>query len=133
MNISRIGIVGAGQMGNGIAQVAAQFGFDVVMVDVSAAGLQKGIATITASCDRLIKKAAMTEDQKQTLLAKIKTAENLSALKDCDLVVEAATENVDLKLKIFKELDAVVKKRSDSLLQHLFDLDHKDCFGNESS
>lgn len=112
MNISRIGIVGAGQMGNGIAQVAAQFGFDVVMVDVSAAGLQKGIATITASCDRLIKKAAMTEDQKQTLLAKIKTAENLSALKDCDLVVEAATENVDLKLKIFKELDAVVKKEA---------------------
>ncbi len=112
MNISRIGIVGAGQMGNGIAQVAAQFGFDVVMVDVSAAGLQKGIATITASCDRLIKKSAMTEDQKQALLAKIKTAENLSALKDCDLVVEAATENVDLKLKIFKELDAVVKKEA---------------------
>lgn len=109
MSINRIGIVGAGQMGNGIAQVAAQFGLDVVMVDVSAAGLQKGIATITASCDRLIKKAAMTEEQKQTLLSKIKTAENMSALKDCDLVVEAATENVELKLKIFKELDSVVK------------------------
>lgn len=105
----QIGVVGAGQMGNGIAQVAAGFGFQVVMVDVQASSLQKGIATITSSCDRLIKKGTMTEDQKKTLLGNIKTAENVQALKDCDFVVEAATENVDLKLKIFKELDQVVK------------------------
>jgi 3-hydroxybutyryl-CoA dehydrogenase len=107
--MKKLGIVGAGQMGNGIAQVAASFGFDVVMVDVSAASLQKGMATISSSCDRLIKKSVITEEQKKTLLAKIQTAENMSALKDCDLVVEAATENVDLKLKIFKELDSVVQ------------------------
>lgn len=109
MAISRLGIIGAGQMGNGIAQVAAGIGLEVVMVDVSASSLQKGMATIASSCDRLIKKATMTEDQKKSLLEKIKTAENMSALKDCDLVVEAATENIDLKLKIFKELDEVAK------------------------
>jgi len=107
--MKKIGIVGSGQMGNGIAQVAASFGFDVVMVDVSAASLQKGLATISSSCDRLIKKTTMTEEQKKSLLAKIQTAENISALKDCDLVVEAATENIDLKLKIFKDLDAAVQ------------------------
>lgn len=104
-----IGIVGAGQMGNGIAQVAAQFGFDVIMMDVSAASLQKGLATITSSCDRMIKKGSMTEDQKKNLLAKIKTGENIHALKDCDIVIEAATENIDLKLKIFRDLDETVK------------------------
>lgn len=104
-----VGIVGAGQMGNGIAQVAAQFGFDVVLMDVSAVGLQKGIATITSSCDRMIKKGTMTEEQKKTLLSKIKTGENIQALKDCDIVIEAATENIDLKLKIFRDLDETVK------------------------
>lgn len=105
----KLGVVGAGQMGNGITQVAAAFGLEVVMFDVSAQALEKGMATISSSCDRLIKKATMTEDQKKTLLSKIKTAENMQALKDCDFVVEAATENIDLKLKIFKELDAIVK------------------------
>jgi 3-hydroxybutyryl-CoA dehydrogenase len=105
----KIGVVGAGQMGNGITQVAAQFGLDVVIFDVSTQSLEKGISTITASCDRLIKKASLTEEQKKTLLGKIKTAENMQALKDCDVVIEAATENVELKLKIFKELDQIVK------------------------
>ncbi len=104
-----IGVVGAGQMGNGIAQVGAASGFAVVMFDISAAALQKGVATITNSCDRMIKKATMTEEQKKTLLSRIQTSESLSGLKDCDLVVEAATENIDLKLKIFKELDSIVK------------------------
>jgi len=104
-----IGVVGAGQMGNGIAQVAAQFGFDVMMSDISAAALQKGMSTISGSCDRLVKKGAMTEDQKKSLLSKIKTAEGLSGLKDCDIVIEAATENVELKLKIFRDLDQIVK------------------------
>lgn len=108
--IYRIGVVGAGQMGNGIAQVAAQFGFSVVMTDVSQASLDKGMATISGSCDRMIKKGSMNEDQKQALLGRIKTATALKDLSDCDLVVEAATENIDLKLKIFKELDQVVKQ-----------------------
>jgi 3-hydroxybutyryl-CoA dehydrogenase len=107
--IRSVGVVGAGQMGNGIAQVAAQFGYQVVMVDVSSAALEKGMAAIAGSCDRLIKKTTMTEAQKSELLGHIKTAPETSALKDCDVIVEAATENIDLKLKIFKELDTVAK------------------------
>ncbi|WP_374035716.1 3-hydroxybutyryl-CoA dehydrogenase [Bdellovibrio bacteriovorus] len=109
MNIKTIGVVGAGQMGNGIAQVAANFGFNVIMMDVSGAALEKGIATIAGSCDRIIKKGAMTEADKATLLGRIKTAQETAGLKDCDIVIEAATENIDLKLKIFKDLDATVK------------------------
>lgn len=109
MNIKSVGVVGAGQMGNGIAQVAAQFGYNVIMLDVSGAALEKGIATIAGSCDRLIKKNVMTEADKATLLGRIKTAQETAALKDCDIVIEAATENIDLKLKIFKDLDAAVK------------------------
>jgi 3-hydroxybutyryl-CoA dehydrogenase len=108
-DIRSLGVVGAGQMGNGIAQVAAQFSYQVVMVDVSGAALEKGVATIAGSCDRLIKKGTMTEGQKAELLGRIKTSTELSALKDCDVIVEAATENIDLKLKIFKDLDAIAK------------------------
>ncbi len=106
---TKIGVIGAGQMGNGITQVCAHFGYQVVMMDVSGSALEKGMATISGSCDRLIKKATMTDADKAALLGRIKTAQEMSALADCDIVIEAATENVDLKLKIFKELDAVVK------------------------
>ena len=104
-----VGVVGAGQMGNGIAQVAAQFGFQVLLTDISEAALQKGLATITGSCDRLVKKGSMNEDQKHSLLGRIKTAVGMGALKDADLIIEAATENIDLKLKIFRELDQIAK------------------------
>jgi len=103
----KLGVVGAGQMGNGIAQVGAMKGMTVVMMDVAKAALDKGLATINSSCDRLIKKEKMTEAQKKEALARIATATDVAALKDCDFVVEAATENIDLKLKIFAELDKV--------------------------
>lgn len=109
MEIKSVGVVGAGQMGNGIAQVAATFGFDVVMMDVNQAALDKGLSTIAGSLDRLIKKATLTEAQKTQILSKIKGTLSTQDLKDCDIVIEAATENIDLKLKIFKDLDAVVK------------------------
>lgn len=108
--IKKIGVIGAGQMGNGIAQVAAAQGFEVVMFDIAPASLDKGLGTISGSCDRLIKKGTMTEDQKKTLLSKIKATTNMKDMADCDFVVEAATENVELKLKIFRELDEIVKK-----------------------
>lgn len=110
MKLQSVGVVGAGQMGNGIAQVAASVGLSVRMMDVSAASLEKGLQTIAASCDRLIKKEKMTEQAKRELLARIETSTEMKSLADCDLVVEAATENVALKLKIFSELDSVVKK-----------------------
>lgn len=107
-----LGVVGAGQMGNGISQVGAQYGFDIVMSDISASALERGMKAISGSCDRLVKKGSMTEDQKKVLLGKIKTAEGLQSLKDCDVVIEAATENVDLKLKIFRDLDQIVQPKA---------------------
>lgn len=107
MAIQRVGVLGAGQMGNGIAQVCAQQGFNVVLVDISQAALDRGIASIGSSCDRLVKKALMTEDQKKALLANIKASIKLEDFKDCDIVIEAIAENVDLKLKVFAQLDQI--------------------------
>ncbi len=107
--IQKIGVIGAGQMGNGIVQVAATQNFKVVMFDINSAALDKGLTTISGSLDRLIKKGTLTEDAKKTVLSNITTATNLQDLKDCDIAIEAATENVQLKLQIFKDLDAIVK------------------------
>ncbi len=105
----KVGVVGAGQMGNGIAQVVAGKGIDVVLTDISEQALEKAVATISKSCDRLIKKEKISEDDKTKLLSHVNTSTDMSSLSDCDFVVEAATENVDLKLKIFKQLDDVCK------------------------
>ncbi len=109
MALKKIGVVGAGTMGNGIAQAFAQAGFDVVMGDVAQAALDRAMATISGSYDRLIKKEKMTAEQKAAALARIKTATELAALKEADLIIEAATENLDLKLKIFRQLDELAK------------------------
>ena len=109
MNVQSLGVVGAGQMGNGIAQVAASVGMKVIMMDVNQGALDKGLSTIAGSCDRLIKKEKMTDAQKKELLGNITSATEMKALSGCDIIVEAATENVDLKLKIFKQLDETAK------------------------
>ena len=109
MEIRKIGVVGAGTMGNGIAQACAAAGLDVVMTDVAQAALDRAVSTLSGSFDRLIKKEKMTAEQKAAALARIKTATDLAALKDSDLIIEAATENLELKLKIFKQLDALAK------------------------
>jgi 3-hydroxybutyryl-CoA dehydrogenase len=109
MQVQTIGVVGAGQMGNGIAQVAAGVGYKVIMVDIAQAAIDKGMATISGSADRLIKKEKMTEAEKKTLLGNITTSTDMKALSVCELIVEAATENVELKMKIFKQLDEVAK------------------------
>jgi 3-hydroxybutyryl-CoA dehydrogenase len=106
MSIKNVSVIGAGQMGNGIAHVFAQAGFKVTLIDVSAEQLAKAIATIGKNFDRQIAKAALTEDDKKNALDNISTATDLAAgVKDAQLVVEAATENIDLKLKIFKAID----------------------------
>lgn len=114
MNIEKVGIVGAGQMGNGIAQVAASKGLQVILADLNEAALEKALATITNSCDRLIKKEVMSLEQKSQLLGNISITTNLTQLQSVDLAIEAATENLDLKVKIFKQLDDCVNK--DALL-----------------
>jgi len=108
MEIKTVGIVGAGTMGNGIAQACAVSGIRVVMVDISDAAVQKGIATVAGSLDRLIKKDKLTEAQKDEALARIQGSTSYDDLKATDIVIEAATENYDLKVKILKQIDALV-------------------------
>ncbi|GGH60342.1 3-hydroxybutyryl-CoA dehydrogenase [Comamonas phosphati] len=110
MTIQTVGIVGAGTMGNGIAQACAVSGVSVVMVDISEAAVQKGLATVAGSLDRLIKKEKITEADKAAALARIKTSTSYDDLKSAQLVIEAATENYELKLKILKQLDALLGK-----------------------
>ncbi|NBX86739.1 MAG: 3-hydroxybutyryl-CoA dehydrogenase [Proteobacteria bacterium] len=107
--ITTIGIVGAGQMGNGIAHVAAQNGFHATMLDVNPASLEKALATITKNMDRQVQKGSLTEAQKTEAMARLKTTTAMTDLAQCDLVIEAATENEGIKKKIFTELDAVLK------------------------
>lgn len=110
MELKKIGVVGAGTMGNGISQALAANGFDVVMTDVGAAQLERGVAAISGSLDRLIKKEKMTAAQKSAVMGRIQTAAELGAIKDCDLVIEAATENLELKTRIFRQMDEIARK-----------------------
>ncbi|MBA3770574.1 MAG: 3-hydroxybutyryl-CoA dehydrogenase [Blastocatellia bacterium] len=102
-----IGVIGAGTMGNGIAQTAANAGIDVVMCDVSADSVDKGLANISKSLDRFVKKETMTGEQKAEVLSRITTTTDLEDLKNCSLIVEAATENFEVKKNIFERLDAI--------------------------
>jgi 3-hydroxybutyryl-CoA dehydrogenase len=106
--IRTVGIIGAGTMGNGIAQACATSGVDVVMVDISDAAVAKGLATVAGSLDRLIKKDKITEADKAAALARIKTSTDYADLAGAQLVIEAATENYELKLKILKQAEAVL-------------------------
>ena len=108
MQISTVGIIGAGTMGNGIAQACAVSGINVVMVDIADAAVQKGIATVAASLDRLIKKDKITAADKDAALARIKGSTHYEDFKGAQLIIEAATENHELKLKILKQVDALV-------------------------
>ncbi len=111
--IKNITVVGAGAMGNGIAHVFAMSGFQVNLVDISEIALSKAIATITKNLDRMLKKEKIDEAAKNSTLANINTfTDTAEATKDADLVVEAATENVDLKLKIFAQLDEVAPEKA---------------------
>ena len=107
-----IGVLGAGQMGAGIAQVCAAHGLEVRLVDLAEAALTRGLGTIAGSCDRLIKKAASTEAQKNELLGRIKTSTLIESFAECDVVIEAIAENIELKIKTFAELDRVCKPGS---------------------
>lgn len=108
MSITTVGIIGAGTMGNGIAQACAVSGLHVVMVDISDAAVAKGMATVTGSLERLLKKEKITAADKDAALARIKGSTSYDDLKSAQLVIEAATENFDLKVKILKQIDTVV-------------------------
>ena len=112
MTIKLVGIVGAGTMGNGIAQACAVAGIDALMLDVNPAALERGVATISGSLDRLVKKEKITAEIKAAAMAHVKTTSTLADLAACDYVIEAATENEALKIKILKELDAALKSET---------------------
>jgi 3-hydroxybutyryl-CoA dehydrogenase len=102
-----IGVIGAGTMGNGIAQTAASAGFDVVMCDAKQEFVDRGLQNISKSLDRFVKKESITEADKEQYLGRIKTTTDLNDLKDCSLIVEAATENFEIKKQIFEQLDQI--------------------------
>ena len=108
MAISTVGIIGAGTMGNGIAQACAVSGIQVVMIDISEAAVSKGLATIAASLERLIKKDKITPQDRDAALARIKGSTHYGDLQGAGLVIEAATENYELKVKIVQQIDAMV-------------------------
>jgi 3-hydroxybutyryl-CoA dehydrogenase len=109
VTIKKVGVIGSGQMGNGIAHVAALAGFDVVLNDVSDERLKSAMATINGHLSRQVAKQAITEDARKQALARISSTETLDGLSDCDLVIETAVEKEEVKRKIFHELCAVLK------------------------
>lgn len=112
-HIKNVTVIGSGTMGNGICHVFAQAGFQVNMMDINQAAMEKAMATIGKNMDRQIAKGTMTEEAKATALGLINTYTDLKeAVKDADLVVEAATENIDLKMKIFEQLDAAAPEKT---------------------
>ncbi|AWV91347.1 3-hydroxybutyryl-CoA dehydrogenase [Bradymonas sediminis] len=104
--IKKIGIIGAGQMGHGIAQVAAVSGYDVILSDISEEALKKGVAGIEKSLGKFVKKERMTPEDRDAALARIRTTTSLKEAAQSDLIIEAATENEELKFKIFRDIDA---------------------------
>jgi 3-hydroxybutyryl-CoA dehydrogenase len=110
--IEKIGIVGAGTMGNGIAQVCAAAGLQVTMADISEASLTRGMSVVSSSLERLVNKQKMTDADRQAALARIATTTDTAKLAHCDLVIEAATENEDLKIKILGDLCARLRPQA---------------------
>jgi 3-hydroxybutyryl-CoA dehydrogenase len=108
MSINTVGVVGAGTMGNGIAQVCAASGLNVVMVDISPEAIARGIGTISASLDRLLKKEKISATDKDAILSRITGSTDYASLAGVDLVIEAATENEALKLRILAQIDGIV-------------------------
>ncbi|KAA2214232.1 3-hydroxybutyryl-CoA dehydrogenase [Teichococcus oryzae] len=110
--ISTVGVIGAGQMGNGIAHVAALSGLSVVLVDVNQAALDKARATMTKNMDRQVAKGSLKAEEKDAALARIATGTEMPMLAECDIVIEAATEREEVKLSIFRDVCKLLKKEA---------------------
>ena len=110
MEIKKVGVCGAGTMGNGIAHVFAQFGFEVVMRDVKDEFVERGMKTIDKNLQRGVNKGRMTEDEKKEILNRITPTTDLNLLKDCDFVVEAITENFEIKKQLIQDLDNMLRE-----------------------
>ena len=129
--IRKIGVIGAGQMGSGIAHVCALAGYDVVVHDVSEDRLKSSLATIHGNMARQVSSGKVAEADRNAALKRIVTRSDIDGLADCDLVVEAATENEAVKREVFTALAPILKTGRDSCHQYLVALDHPACFGTD--
>ena len=111
-SVKNIGVIGAGQMGNGIAHVCSLAGYDVVLVDVKPEALKKALDTINKNMDRQVKRSVLSEQERDAAIGRIKTSVSVADLKDCDIVIEAATENEQVKRDILKSLAGLLKKNA---------------------
>jgi 3-hydroxybutyryl-CoA dehydrogenase len=109
MEIKSVGVVGAGTMGNGIAQVFASSGYDVIVHDIGRAQLERGISSIQKSLGKFVEKGKLTEEDREAAMRRIETTNDLGSFRDCDLVVEAIFENFDAKAAAFKQLDEMLR------------------------
>ena len=112
MEIKNVGVVGCGVMGSGIAQVCAQSGYQVVVSEINDELLNKGLALINSALSRSVDKGKISQQDKESILARIKGTTNTQDFRDCDLIIEAAVENMDLKKKIFAEVDKICPKHA---------------------
>ena len=112
MNVQHIGVIGAGTMGNGIAQTCAVAGIDVTMIDVSDAAVERGIKALSGSLERLVKKDKLDPSRKDAALARVHGSTDYTALAEVDIVIEAATENLQLKMSILRQIDALVPEET---------------------
>jgi 3-hydroxybutyryl-CoA dehydrogenase len=112
MNIKKVGVIGAGQMGNGIAHVAALAGYDVLLNDVAEDRIKAALATIDGNLKRLVAKSALDDDARKAALGRIKPATGVDSLAECDIVIESASEKEEIKRKIFHDLCAVLKQEA---------------------
>ena len=127
MSVRTIGVVGAGTMGAGIAQVAAGTGFQVILIDVNETALSKAMERIGSGFDRLVAKGQMSREAKQAAIGLIATGTDYAALAPADLVVEAATENAEVKEKIVQAVDKVVRADADHQHKHVLGFHHQAC------
>ena len=133
MQIKTVGVVGAGQMGNGIAQVAAMSGLMVIMSDINEEFVQRGLKTITKILTKNVDKGKMSPEDRDAVLGRIKTTVNLQDMAAADVVIEAATENEALKFQIFRELDAICAAPDDPGQQYLLHSHRPHCRANQET
>ena len=132
MGVQNIVVIGAGQMGSGIAQVCAMAGYDVKVQDLKQEQLDRGLAIITKNLARQVEKGRMKEEEKEATLNRLTVTLDLDCVKEADLIIEATVEKMDIKKKIFANLDEIARTRNFSN-EYVISANYRNCGGNEAS